>query len=71
MGVFTGKNVWSAREEMRLLDAIEQYGFGNWEDIAKHIETRTPEGKLFLNLFKYLRYQKKKKKKKNYFSFPI
>lgn len=28
---------------MHLLDAIEQYGFGNWEDISKHIETRTPE----------------------------
>jgi len=32
---------WSAREEIRLLDAIEQYGFGNWCDISKHIETKT------------------------------
>ena len=29
---------------MRLLDAIEQYGYGNWVDIAKHIERRTPDG---------------------------
>lgn len=28
---------------MHLLDAIEQYGFGNWEDISKHIETKSPE----------------------------
>ncbi|CAL8126354.1 unnamed protein product [Orchesella dallaii] len=34
--------IWSAREEIRLLDAIEQYGFGNWQDISKHIETKTP-----------------------------
>jgi transcriptional adapter 2-beta len=24
-----------------LLDAIEQYGFGNWCDISKHIETKS------------------------------
>lgn len=40
-----GRSSWTANEEVRLLDAIEQFGFGNWEDIAKHIETRTPEGK--------------------------
>ena len=28
---------WNARDEMRLLDAIEQYGYGNWKDIANHI----------------------------------
>ncbi|CAH2094469.1 unnamed protein product [Euphydryas editha] len=43
IGIFLGRNSWSANEEVRLLDAIEQFGFGNWEDIAKHIETRTPE----------------------------
>ncbi|CAH0400481.1 unnamed protein product [Chilo suppressalis] len=42
-GIFLGRSNWSANEEVRLLDAIEQFGFGNWEDIAKHIETRTPE----------------------------
>lgn len=44
-GIFISRTSWSANEEVRLLDAIEQFGFGNWEDIAKHIETRTPEGK--------------------------
>jgi len=28
---------------MRLLDAVEQYGYGNWKDIANHIETKTAE----------------------------
>ncbi|CAH2045423.1 unnamed protein product, partial [Iphiclides podalirius] len=42
-GIFLGRNSWSANEEVRLLDAIEQFGFGNWEDIAKHIESRSPE----------------------------
>lgn len=40
-----GRNKWTPQEEIHLLDATEYYGFGNWEDIANHIETRTPEGK--------------------------
>lgn len=43
VGIFQGRGSWSAKEEVRLLDAIEQFGFGNWEDISKHIETRSPE----------------------------
>ncbi|CAB3245859.1 unnamed protein product [Arctia plantaginis] len=42
-GIFLGRSTWTANEEVRLLDAIEQFGFGNWEDISKHIETRTPD----------------------------
>lgn len=42
-GIFLGRSSWSANEQVRLLDAIEQFGFGNWGDIAKHIETKTPE----------------------------
>ncbi|XP_034834287.1 transcriptional adapter 2B isoform X2 [Maniola hyperantus] len=42
-GIFLGRSSWSANEEVRLLDAIEQFGFGNWEDISKHIETRSPD----------------------------
>ena len=34
---------WNAREDLRLLDAVEQYGYGNWKDIARHIESKTPE----------------------------
>lgn len=37
------KGGWTTQEEVHLLDAIEHYGFGNWEDISKHIETRSPE----------------------------
>ncbi|XP_057338185.1 transcriptional adapter 2-beta isoform X1 [Microplitis mediator] len=44
ISIFNGsRGNWTAREHLRLLDAIEQFGFGNWEDISKHIETRTPE----------------------------
>ncbi|KXJ10245.1 Transcriptional adapter 2-beta [Exaiptasia diaphana] len=32
---------WAAEEETLLLDAIEQHGFGNWDDIADHIGTKT------------------------------
>nr|CAG4647864.1 EOG090X058A [Moina brachiata] len=38
-----GLDVWSAREDYQLLDAIEQFGYGNWEDVAKHVETRDAE----------------------------
>merc|ERR1711973_298022 len=41
---------WIAREDYQLLDAIEQYGYGNWEDVAKHVETGDSEGKSILNL---------------------
>ncbi|XP_037811685.1 transcriptional adapter 2B isoform X2 [Lucilia sericata] len=43
LSVFRGKGAWTAREEIRLLDAIEQYGYGNWEDVSKHIETKSAE----------------------------
>ncbi|QQP49674.1 Uncharacterized protein FKW44_010426 [Caligus rogercresseyi] len=33
---------WNAREEVRLLDAVEQFGYGNWKDISGHIETKSP-----------------------------
>ncbi|KAL3874367.1 hypothetical protein ACJMK2_037393 [Sinanodonta woodiana] len=36
-------NPWSLAEETMLLDAVEQYGFGNWEDVSNHVESRTPE----------------------------
>lgn len=39
------QNGWSAREQIQLLDSIEKFGFGNWEDISKTIETKSPDGK--------------------------
>lgn len=42
--VFRSKSKWTAREEMELLNGIEQFGFGNWEDISNHIGTRNAEG---------------------------
>lgn len=40
----TSNSKWSAREEIRLLDAIEQFGFGNWQDISKHVESKGSTG---------------------------
>ena len=39
---------WGAIEEVLLLDAVEQDGFGNWEDIAAHVVTKTARSKYFL-----------------------
>lgn len=52
--IFKGKNVWTVTEELHLLDAIEQFGFGNWEDISKHIETRTADEARDKYIDKYL-----------------
>lgn len=54
LSIFRGKGAWTAREELRLLDAIEKYGFGNWEDISKHIETRSAEDAKEEYVSKYL-----------------
>ncbi|KAK9737464.1 Zinc finger, ZZ type [Popillia japonica] len=43
VSVFGGRGNWTGREQLLLLDAIELYGFGNWELISRHVETRTPE----------------------------
>ncbi|CAL8078686.1 unnamed protein product [Calicophoron daubneyi] len=32
---------WDAREELKLLEALEQYGVGNWEDISLKVETKS------------------------------
>ncbi|CAG5123624.1 unnamed protein product [Candidula unifasciata] len=39
--VFEDMGRWSLAEENMLLDAVEQYGFGNWNGAAAHLETRT------------------------------
>lgn len=39
--VFETTKPWSIAEETMLLDAVEQYGFGNWEDVANHVNSRT------------------------------
>jgi hypothetical protein len=38
--VFDSEAYWTFAEELALLQFIEQYGFGNWEEIAKHIPNR-------------------------------
>ena len=42
--VFGNEKPWSYKEEQLLIQFIEQYGFDNWEEIAKHIPPKTPEG---------------------------
>ena len=44
--LFDSEKPWTYKEELLLLQFIEQYGFGNWEEIAKHLPARTAEGTL-------------------------
>jgi len=32
---------WTAQEELLLLEGIQKFGFGNWQDIAEHLGTKT------------------------------
>ena len=41
--IFDSEKPWSYKEENLLLAFIEQYGFGNWEEIAKYFETRNAQ----------------------------
>jgi transcriptional adapter 2-beta len=38
--IFDSDKLWSFKEENFLLAYIEQYGFGNWDEIEKNFETR-------------------------------
>lgn len=41
--IIGGRYGWTGEEELQLLDAVELYGFGNWELISQYVKTRTPE----------------------------
>ncbi|KAI5746754.1 hypothetical protein M8J77_007153 [Diaphorina citri] len=43
ISVVFGSKGWRAGELIDLLNAVEYRGFGNWEDIAKEIKTRTAD----------------------------
>lgn len=43
VSVVFGPRGWKASELIDLLNAVEYRGFGNWEDIAKEIKTRTAD----------------------------
>lgn len=34
---------WSAREELELLDVLQECGFGNWVDISKRLQSKSAE----------------------------
>ncbi len=44
--IFDSEKLWTYKEELHLLQFIEQYGYDNWEEIAKHLPNRTAQGKL-------------------------
>lgn len=41
--LFNSRIPWSAFEEEALLDAVEQFSIGNWEDVSDHLKTKTAE----------------------------
>lgn len=43
VSIFGGRGAWSGREHLRLLEAAELYSYGNWDLVAKHVETRTAD----------------------------
>jgi transcriptional adapter 2-beta len=48
VSIFGGRGNWTGGEELQLLDSVELYGFGNWELVSQHVETRSPEGNIFI-----------------------
>ncbi|KAA0190454.1 hypothetical protein FBUS_06893, partial [Fasciolopsis buskii] len=40
--VLPNESVWYFHEELKLMDAVETYGYGNWSEIASCITNRTP-----------------------------
>ncbi|XP_066245274.1 transcriptional adapter 2B isoform X1 [Euwallacea similis] len=43
VSIFGGRGAWTGREHLSLLEAAELYSYGNWELVAKHVESRTAE----------------------------
>lgn len=41
--LFDSEKLWTYKEELHLLQFIEQYGFDNWEEIGKHLPNRSAE----------------------------
>nr|1X41_A Chain A, Transcriptional adaptor 2-like, isoform b [Homo sapiens] len=39
----SGDPSWTAQEEMALLEAVMDCGFGNWQDVANQMCTKTKE----------------------------
>lgn len=42
--VFAGATNWTVRDERKLLDLLVSHGYGNWDDIARHLQrAHTPD----------------------------
>lgn len=39
--LFNERSAWRAVEESQLLDSVERFGFGNWEDIKTMLSGRS------------------------------
>ncbi|GAA47872.1 transcriptional adapter 2-beta [Clonorchis sinensis] len=39
--LFSSHCDWSSKEEQRLLDAVETYGYGNWHEVSTQLPSRT------------------------------
>ncbi|XP_043290061.1 transcriptional adapter 2-alpha-like isoform X1 [Venturia canescens] len=51
------ESTWSAKQESRLLDVIQECGFGNWIDIAKRIQGKSAEECKIHYLKHYIEHQ--------------
>lgn len=34
---------WNVREDLLLLDAVEMFGYGNWKDVTRHVESKNEQ----------------------------
>lgn len=40
---------WQARDEMALVEGIEQYGLGNWESVSCKVRNKSALGRFYCN----------------------
>lgn len=50
--VFDSEDFWTYKEELLLIDLVEQFGLGNWDDISKNLTNRSSKGELYYCLIK-------------------
>ncbi|CAH1163641.1 unnamed protein product, partial [Phaedon cochleariae] len=43
VSIFGGRGLWTGKEQLQLLEAVELFGFGNWDLVSQHVGTRTSE----------------------------
>ena len=43
-------NDWTAKEFVKLLDGLEQFGYGNWNDVSRYGDQSKPGSIMSINL---------------------